>query len=151
MKKRARRESKEKVFAARYLQMARTEKERPFVCVCVQATESCAKRERPFHTQEGVEKSNTEMIKFKTKLKAPTLNHQPMVDCHWKLSWNICTHSIHVFTHLAPICTLSRCLLTKFLHGAQSEVYEECVIGWALILCLGILYYSNISIYVSRD
>ena len=125
------------------------QRKKDLLCVCARHGELCKERERPFHTQEGVEKSNTEMIKFKTKLKPPAPNHQPMVDCHWKLSWNICTHSIHVFTHLSPICTLSRCLLTKFLHGAQSEVYEECVIGWALILCLGILYYSNISIYIS--
>ncbi len=31
----------------------------------------------------------------------------------------VCTRCMHIFARLAPICTLSRCLLTKFLHWSS--------------------------------
>ncbi len=42
-----------------------------------------------------------------------------------------CPHSLHVFAHLAPICMLSRCLLTK---NSASELCQrsilKCAAGW---------------------
>ncbi len=47
-------------------------------------------------------------------------------------SVGICTvHAAYTFLHVwAPICMLSRCLLANFCIGAQSEVCQECVVGW---------------------
>ncbi len=38
---------------------------------------------------------------------------------------------MHVFAHLAPICMLSRCLLTKFLHRSSvgSLLRVHCWLG----------------------
>ncbi len=58
-------------------------------------------------------------------------------------SVGIYTRGAHVFARLALICWLSRCLSTKFLHGAQSEVYQECVVGWVTTL-------SGCSTYIRR-
>ncbi len=43
----------------------------------------------------------------------------------------VCTHCIHVFARLAPICMLSRCLLTKFLHrrSVRSLLRVRCWLG----------------------
>ena len=47
-------------------------------------------------------------------------------------SVEIYTHCVHVFVRLAPICMLSRCLFTKFLHrssvGSLSRV--RCWLGF---------------------
>ena len=42
-----------------------------------------------------------------------------------------CTHCMHVFARSAPICTLSRCLLTKFLHRSSvgSLLRVRCWLG----------------------
>ncbi len=38
---------------------------------------------------------------------------------------------------LAPIRMLGRCLSTKVAASeAQSEVHQECVVGWVSLLCL---------------
>ena len=46
-------------------------------------------------------------------------NHQRWYAECWNVGkcWN--AHCIHVFARLAPICMLSRCLLTKFLHWSS--------------------------------
>ena len=58
-------------------------------------------------------------------------NHQRWY-VKWKLSWNIYrTHCIHVFARLAPICTLSQCLVTKLLHRSSvgSLLRMHCWLG----------------------
>ncbi len=37
----------------------------------------------------------------------------------WKAQLEYNTRCIHVFAHLAPICMLSRCLLTKLVHRSS--------------------------------
>ncbi len=37
----------------------------------------------------------------------------------WKHSWKICTLQTRFYARLAPICKLSRCLLTTFLHWSS--------------------------------
>ena len=46
-------------------------------------------------------------------------------------SVEICTHCIHIFARLAPICMLSRCLLTTFLHrsSVRSLSRVRCWLG----------------------
>ena len=44
-----------------------------------------------------------------------------------------CIHRIvHIFAHLAPICMLSWCLLTKSTASERSQ--KLCVVGWVLLL-----------------
>ncbi len=47
-------------------------------------------------------------------------------------SVGIYTHFIHVFARLAPICMLSRCLSTKFLHrnSCRKFIKSALVVGW---------------------
>ncbi len=49
----------------------------------------------------------------------------------WKLSWNMYYTFIHAFALLVPICMLSRCLLTSFLHRSSvgSLLRVRCWLG----------------------
>ncbi len=69
----------------------------------------------------------THLIFLKFKFHVP--NH-PRWYAKWKLSWNMYTLHKLVFAHLAPICMLSRCLLTKISASELSQKFlKECVVG----------------------
>ena len=59
------------------------------------------------------------------------MSQPPTVACKNGSCAGTCTRRTHFFARLAPTCMPIRCSVTKFPYiGAQSEVYQECVVGW---------------------